>query len=209
MSARLSAVVAVLSGLSIGVGILPGAAQAGGPDITPTEYQHFMDWKDGREDERLAKLDESGKLKRIAKSLGLQHKELQQIIDKVSPLAASLEKDSEAAISEALKDTPLKGRVGLVDVNAETGHVVAWVEWKCGDPRDIDKEAVYAAWAVGDSGKVVRTLVLYCTNEAGTKLFSAKAAHTSLTRINKSTIERFASSRYVRLLEDVKRGPHK
>jgi hypothetical protein len=86
---------------------------------------------------------------------------------------------------------------------------VAYVKWKCGDQRDVDEEAAWVAWAVNQGGGVVKTAGVWCVNEIDTKLFSAKIGRASFERIRKEAIERFASSRYIRLFEEVKRGPHR
>lgn len=200
---------AVIATVLVGSVAVGTTARAGGPDVSNQEYQLYMDWKDGREDPRLEKLDEAGKLKKIAASLGVTAKELQAAIAKVQPVADTLAKDTERALRAALDTTPLKGRVLEVHVDAGQAHVVAGIKWRCGDARDADAEAAYAGWAVGDSGKLVKTVVVWCVNEGDTKLFSAKAAGAAMARISKTSIERFASSRYIKLFEEVKRGPHR
>ena len=189
--------------------LVGSAAWAGGPDVSPSEYALYMDWNDGREDPRLQKYDDAGKMKKIARQAGVRTAELKAAVAKVTPLAPTIAEDTKKAITDALTTTPLKGRVLEVHVDAGQGHVVAGVKWRCGDKRDADKESAYVGWALADGGHVVKTVVVWCVNEIDTKLFSAKAANASLARINKAAIERFAASRYIKLFEEVRRGPHK
>jgi hypothetical protein len=178
-------------------------------EITSEEYGYYMDWVDGREDPRLASLDDAGKVKKIAPTLGIKPAELQAIIAKVDPVAKDVGPSAEKAINAALDESPLKGRVLEVHVDAGQGHVVAGVKWRCGDKRDIEKEAAWAGFAVAAGGSVVRTAVVWCVNEIDTTLFSAKASRANLTRINRDQIERFALARYIKLFEDVKTCPHR
>jgi hypothetical protein len=194
-----AAVVAVLS---------DGAVWARGPEITPVEYERYMDWKEGRLDPRLEKLSEDQKLAKIAASMGIKPAELKKAVDKVTPVAPSIAADSERAIQASAQETPLKGRVLEVHVDADQGHVVAGFKWRCGDERDADKEAAYAAWAVNEGAPVAKTLVLWCVNEIDTKLFSAKIGRTAFEKVQKDQVDRFATTRYIKLFEEVKRGPH-
>ena len=131
------------------------------------------------------------------------------MVDKVGPLAATLQADTEKAVRAALASTPVAKQVASVEVNVSTGHAVAFVKWRCGDARDVDKEAAWVAWGVADAGTVVKTLGLWCVNEIDTKLFSAKIGRECFERISRETIDRFATSRYIRLFEEVRRGPHR
>ena len=177
-------------------------------EVEAAEYGYYRAWVDGREDSRLMDLDEKTKLKKIAKQEKITVSDLQAIIEKVGPLADSLGSVNEKEIRNRLDQTVVKGRVQEVEVNLGTSHVVAYVKWVCGDKRDIDKEAAYVAWAVGQAGPLVKTLGLWCVNGSGTKLFSAQIGRGGFGRIRKGTIERFAATRYARFFEQVKRGPH-
>lgn len=191
------------------VAFLAGPASADDGQVTAEEYALYMDWVDGRQDPRLEKFSEDVKLKKIARSLRVKSSRLKAAITKVTPLADTLSKRAEKSLRQNLDATPLKERVIKVIVDTTQGHVVAYVNWRCGDPRDRDKEAAYAGWAIGQGSKVVKTGGVWCVNEIDTKLFSAKIARSAAARINKAAIERFATGRYIRLFEEVKRGPHK
>jgi len=204
----------VLSRVLVGAVILgtmgtAGEAWADGGPVTSGEFALYMDWKEGREDPRLEKFSEAAKMKKIAKNLGVPVTTLKEAVGKVEPVAATLGKDTEARIRKSLEKSPIKGRVLEIIVDVSQSHPVGAVKWRCGDTRDLDKEAVWVGWAIADGGPVLKTGAMWCVNGAGTKLFSAKASRDALARISTGSIERFASSRYIRLLEGVKRGPHK
>ncbi len=194
-----------------GVGVfLPGLALAGPAlEIKAEEYGYYRAWVDGREDPRLAKDDEATRLKKIAKQENLKITEFRALIERVSKVAQSIVPENEAAIRQSLNQTVIGKRIREVEINVDSSHVVAFVKWECGDKRDIDKEASYVAWAVGQGGGVIGTLGLWCVNENDTKLFSAQIGRGGFTRIKKKTVERFATTRYARLFEKVKRGPHR
>lgn len=194
------------------IAVVFGTAQlalAAGPDVSPEEFNLYREYVIGRDDTRLEKYNDKAKLKKIARSLGVSTKQLKGAIDKVEPLIESLQADTEKAIRASLDQTSMKKAVLKVEVNLETEHAVAFVKWRCGDPRDHDKEAAYIAWAVADGGPVIQLLGLWCVNSIDTKLFSGKIARPALGRVSKTGVERFATSRYIRLFEDVKRGAHR
>ncbi len=183
-------------------------ALARGPEVTPDEYQLYMDWTDGKQDPRLEGLNDDQKRAKIAKNLGVKPADIKRAVDKVTPVAGTIEADTKKAVMEAASGTVLKGRVVEVMLDASQGHVVAGFKWKCGDARDIDKEAAWAAWAAAEGGPVVKTLALWCVDGSDTKQFSAKIGRTAFEKISRDQIERFATSRYIKLFEEVKRGPH-
>lgn len=195
--------------LAFAVVVFAPEAPATGGGVSPADYQLYMDWKDGREDPRLEKFSEDVKLKKIAKNLHVKSKDLKAAIRRVEPLAATLATDTEKAIRAELDKTPVKNQISKVEVNVRAGHVIAFIKWKCGDARDVDKEAAYVAWAVSQGGQVVKTAGVWCVNEIDTKLFSTKIGRAAFERIRKESIERFATSRYIKLFEEVKRGPHR
>lgn len=206
------AVTSAILGAFVGMTAAPQGALAAHNDsdaVTAKEYALYMDWNDGRRDPRLAKFDDAMKLRKIAKNLGVAVGEMKAAIARVEPLAASLAATTQEAIRTALQDTPLRGRVLDVLVDAGQSHVVASVKWRCGALADLEKEAAYAGWASGQAGGIVGTTAIWCVNEKNTKLFSATAANVGLGRINKAAIPRFAKARYIRLFEGVKTGPHR
>lgn len=193
--------------LVLGFG-LTRAASAAVPDITAREFQLYMDWKDGKEDPRLAKDTDEVKLKKIAKTLGASPADVKNAIARVEPVIGTLKAELEMVVKDELAKTPIKPKVRSVEVNLDTAYPVAFVKWACGDARDIEKEAAYVAYGVAQGGVLIKTLGLWCVGEGDTKLFSAKIGRDAFTRIDLKAIERFATSRYIKLFEEVKRGPH-
>ena len=86
---------------------------------------------------------------------------------------------------------------------------MAYVKWRCGDLRNVDAEAAYVAWAVADRGEVVNLVGLWCVDANETKMFSGQIGRSAFTKVRKARIPQLAASRYIRLFQDVKRGPHR
>jgi hypothetical protein len=196
----------VLGVAILGAFMVVGAAHAA--DITATEYALYMDWKDGREDPRLAHLDDAAKLTTIAKSLGVSVGALEKAIQKGTQESPTLVQNASQKIRQAIQRAEVGMRVLEVEVDASHGHVVAGVQWRCVDVHDTDKDAAYIAWGVAQSEPLVQTLALWCTDTSGVKMFSAKIGRSAMEKIQVESIERFASSRLIRLFETVQRGPH-
>jgi hypothetical protein len=199
--------IAVLSSLSLFLA-MPAFADEGALSVTAREFELFKAWDEGKDDPRLEKLADKAKMQKIAKTVSASVKDLQAAITKVEPLAGSLKGEHERSIRAQLDQSPLKGRVQGVEVNTDDIAAVAWVNWKCGDARDIDKEAAHAAFSAAQGSKMVKTLAVWCVDDAKAKQFSATIDRTGFEKIDAKAIERFASSRYIHLFVGVKRGPH-
>ena len=177
-------------------------------EVEAAEYAHYRAWIDGKGDPRLAEFDDATKKKKIAGQEKLKVSELDAVVSKVGKVAEVLAPANEKEIRKHLDQTVVKGRVREVEIDLSSSHPVAYVKWVCGDKRDVDKEASYVAWAVGQAGPLVKILGLWCVNEGDTKLFSAQIGRGGFTKIRKAKIERFAAKRYAIFFEKVKRGPH-
>jgi len=176
--------------------------------LNSEDYSLARDWYDGKEDPRLEKFSEKNKKKKIAKSLGVTVSRLEEATRRYEAAIGALKDGTEKAIRTNLSKTPIAERILSVELNTETRQAVAFVQWTCGDKRDVDQEASYVAWAVSKAAQVAEILGLWCVDKAKTKQFSAQIGRTGFTRIDKERIGRFASTRYARLFEQVKRGPH-
>jgi hypothetical protein len=191
----------------LALGMAPAVATAG--EVSPSDFALFKDWQDGQTDERLVEDDQETRTKKIAKTLGVTVEELEAAVAKVKVVESTLGSSTAQAVRSSIGQTPMASRLLDVEINTETRHVVAYVKWRCPDKRDIDLEAAYVAWAVGASNPLVNVLGLWCVNEIDTKLFSAQIGRESFTKIRKSSIPRFAASRYIRFFQKIKRGPHR
>lgn len=206
--------VRVVSLLTVCFGVggvfMASSAMAGpGLEITPEEYASYHAWMNGKEDPRLAEFSAEVKMKKIAKQEKMKVSVFRARVDKVTPIVETIKPENQAALRNALDQTVLKSRIREIEISTSSAYVVAYVKWECGDKRDIDKEAAYVAWAAGQAGKIIKVLGLWCVNSIDTKLYSAQIGRESFTRVKKSSVERFAVSRYARMFEKVKRGPHR
>lgn len=179
-----------------------------GLKVSIQEYASYQAWNDGKEDPRLEQFSDEKKMKKIAQQENTKFATFKERVEKVAQVADTIEPDNRVEIRKALDETILKSRVETIEINTDSSYVVAYVKWQCGDKRDIDKEASYAAWAVSQVGELIKVLGLWCVDSSDTKLYSSQIDRESFTKIKKSSIERFAVSRYARMFEQVKRGPH-
>jgi Txe/YoeB family toxin of Txe-Axe toxin-antitoxin module len=176
--------------------------------VTCDEYQNFMAWKDGIQDPRLAEDSDDERYKKISKTIGLSAEDLKAVVGKIEPLQGKLKGAWESKIKQSLAQTPVNAQVKSVEMNVQTGSPIAYIEYACGETAKIDRDATWVAEAVRASGGFVKTLALWCTDTKGIKQFSAIIDRSGFEKIRKSSIDRFASSRYIRLFTDIKRGPH-
>ena len=176
--------------------------------VTCDEYQHFMAWKDGIQDPRLAEDSEEVRYKKIAKTIGLSDEQLKTVVGKVKPLHGQLKGAWEAKIKKSLAQTPIQAQVKSVEMNVQTGSPIAYVEYACGETAKMERDATWVAEGIRASGGFVKTLALWCTDPKGIKQFSAIIDRSGFEKIQKASIERFATRRYIRLFTDIKRGPH-
>ena len=176
--------------------------------ITARDFRLYMDWQDGRLDPRLAKDSEESKLLKIAKSLGVSTQVLKDAIALVEPQLPTLADRVKQSIEQGLKTTPLEKRLVDVKVDVSQADVVAAVAWRCPNETTIDIDAVQVAYSTMAAAPLVQALAVWCVDDKGDKLFSAKIGRGAAQKIQASQIERFASSRYIRLFETIKRGPH-
>lgn len=176
--------------------------------VTCDDYQSYMAWKDGIQDPRLAEDSDDERYKKIGKTIGLSAVDLKAVVSKVEPLQGQLKGAWESKIKQSLAQTPVNAQVKSVEMNVQTGSPIAYIEYRCGETAKIDRDATWVAEAVRASGGFVKTVALWCTDAKGIKQFSAIIDRSGFEKIRKSSIDRFASSRYIRLFTDIKRGPH-
>lgn len=192
----------------VGLGLVTTAYAQGVDSVTCDEYQHYMAWKDGIQDPRLAEDSDDDRYKKIGKTIGLTAADLKAVVGKIEPVQAQLKSAWETKIKQSLAQTPVQAQVKSVEMNVQTGSPIAYIEYGCGEAAKIDRDATWVAEAVRASGGFVKTVALWCTDGKGIKQFSAIIDRSGFEKIRKSSIERFASSRYIRLFTDIKRGPH-
>ena len=176
-------------------------------DMNADEFRYWRTYVQLQNAPKLKPLTENAKRAQIAKHLKISPAQLSEAIAKGEQHGEGIEQRTAEAISKALETTMLKGRIQDLTINTDTDQAVAFIKWTARSPLDFDKEACWAAWAVGEAGHIVNILVLWAVNAADATVFSAKVGRTAFTRIHKNRINSFASTRYIKMFEDVKRGP--
>lgn len=184
-------------------------ATAGPVEMTADEFQYWHTYKNLQDAPKLVKLSEKAKRAKIAHHLKISPKALDAALAKGEQYGAGIEERTATAMKTALETTILRGRVKEVTINSDADQAVAFVKWEARSPLDFDKEACWTAWAAAEQGHIVKILVVWAVNNSDATVFSAKVGRTAFTKIHKSRINSFASTRYIKMFEDIKRGPQK
>ncbi len=183
-----------------------GSAFAAPVEMTAEEYTQYRTYMNLRDAPKLAKLSDKQKRAKIAASINITPGALDAAIAKGEVKAAGIEERTVAGVKEELEKTPLKGRIKEVTINTETEQAVLFVKWQAANALDFDKEACHVAAAVKAGGHIVSLVVLWAVNGNDATVFSAKVGRSAFMRINPASINSFASTRYIKMFEDVKRG---
>lgn len=169
-----------------------------------TQYRTYVNLKDAP---KLANLPEKQKRAKIAQSINITPAQLDVAIEKGEKAGDGIGDRTVAAVQAELAKTPLKGRVKEVTIDTSSEQAVIFVKWQAGNALDFDKEACHVAAAVKAGGHIVSLVVLWAANANDVTVFSARVGRNAFTKINPATINSFASSRYIKMFEQVQRGP--
>lgn len=185
--------------------VAPAAHASAAPvPLTAEEYKLYKDYLAALEDERVKKIPEEKRLAAIAKNFRVNEPTLTSAIAKGEQHAEDLAARSEEAIRALIEETPLKGRVFRLEVEAAGGHVIAFIGWNNLEGTKLEEEAAYAAYAASKGAPAASTIAVWA-NDAGSgqKVFEAKVSGSAAAKFNKDRVGMFAS-RYIRVFEDVR-----
>ncbi len=182
------------------------AAIATPPEMTADEYTQYRTYLNLRDAPKLAKMSDKQKRAKIAASIHITTAQLDAAIAKGETHGQGLEERTVASVKEELNKTPLKERIKEVTINTETEQAVLFVKWQAASALDFDKEACHIAAAVKAGGHIVSLVVLWAVNGNDATVFSAKVGRSAFVRISPASINSFASTRYIKMFEDVKRS---
>jgi len=190
--------------------VLPRFLSAACPvQLSPEDYTYFKTYQLYKDAPKLANLPDAKKRVKIAENLKISVSRLNTAIQNGLKAGNNIEELVKTSIQEALAETPLKDKVLDVTINTQTEHAVAFIKWRAQNPLDFDKEACYGAFSVKEGGPFISIAVLWAVNNNDVTVFSAKAGRSAFEKISKSQINNFASTRYIKMFEEVKRGPQK
>ena len=183
-------------------------------EVSSTEYYAAKYYQDAIEDERIKKIKkESRRLKKIARSIGINTKELKIAIEKFEGLTGKASELATKSIRGGIKGSRVDGRVLDVLINdSEPKHVVAYVRFQAVSSREVIKEAATIANIVSTKAPLVSTISLSAIHPKAAKtstksVWSAKIAGDRAANINPKRIEDYAERMYKRLFEIVDSKP--
>lgn len=194
---RLLPLSAVLLGLS-----LPAAAEP--PPVSPAEYRLYRDYQAALGDERVLKLPEAKRAAAIAKNFKVSEKDLRAAVERCEQ-HPELGRRSEEEIRSLIDAGPLQGRLHDLKVDDSDAHVVTFLAWRNEDPDRLEEEAALAAIAAAKGAPVTSTIAVWAVDAAtGRKVFEAKIGAAAAGKFNPERVSMFASTRYIRIFEDVR-----
>lgn len=183
------------------------AAQTAPVELTADEFNQYRTYVSLKDAPKLANLAEKQKRAKIAQSINITPAQLDAAIAKGEKAGEGLVDRTVAAVQAELQKTPLKGRVKDVSIDTSSDQAVIFVKWQAANALDFDKEACHIAAAVKAGGHIVSLVVLWAANANDVTVFSAKVGRPAFSKINPATINSFASTRYIKMFEEVRRGP--
>jgi len=172
--------------------------------MTAREYQLYRDYLGALDDERVKKMPEGKRLAAIARNFKVPEKDLASAVGKGDKVGRDAARRSETEIRSLVDGSGLAGRVHDLRVDDSAGHVVTYVGWKNVDPAKLEQEASLAALLAARGAPISHTIAVWAVDAAGRKVFEGKISAEAAGRFNAERMEMFASTRYIRIFEDVR-----
>lgn len=173
--------------------------------LTEEEFKMARHYQLALEDPRVQKMPEPRRLPAIAKDAGVKADALKRAVARLEQ-AGDVKGKCEAAIRDAVGAAPLAGRVAKVELDLGEAHAVAYVEWLNENPTLLDEEASYSALRAAQACPIASSIQLWAHDKANpqAKVFQALISRGPALRINAERIHDFATTRYIKLFEQVK-----
>ncbi len=187
---------------------LPASSHAAELAMTAEEFGLWRDYQSALTDARVQKMPEKQRLPAIARNFKTTEKKLREAIEKGEKEGEAVAKQAEELTRAALKETPLAGRLKEVRLDASAAHVVAYVTWTAESPETVDREACLVAARVQKANPLAKTIKVDVLDpiDGQSKLLDALIGRDRAARIQEDRIVDFASTRYLKLFEKVKRA---
>lgn len=187
----------------------PAPARAADLPMTAEEFGLWRDYQGALTDARVQKMPEKQRLPAIAKNFQANEKKLRDAVEKGEKYGEGIAQQVQESTKAALAASELAARIKEIKVDASAAHVVAYLTWTAATPEAVDKEACLAAVTAVKANPLVATLKLDVRDPSDDKksLFEALISRANAQRIQEDKIVDFASTRYLRLFEKVKRVP--
>ena len=187
---------------------------SGAVDMNEDEYRLYCGYLDELGKPEIQKLSGSKRDKAIAGKAKVKPAVLLAAVakgEKAGSTCAEIGKRAEADTKAAL-ETALPGRINVVTLDfSDPSHVVALVSWSGIDKKKVVEEAAAIAYAIADQAKLTKTIAIRAVDPAATDKtadeamwWEAKITHGQASRIDKTKIADYATTRYLRLFDGCK-----
>ncbi|MBI5546287.1 MAG: hypothetical protein HY901_20565 [Deltaproteobacteria bacterium] len=188
--------------------VLPAVGCGADLPMTAEEFGLWRDYQSAISDPRVQKMPEKQRLPAIAKNFRAAEKTLKEAVEKGEQYGEGIGAQVQALTRGALSSSDFAARIKEVRVDTSAAHVVAYVTWVATTHETIDREACQAASKVFKSNGLIKTLKIEVLDPDDEKkrLFEALIGRENAGRIDEERIVDFASTRYRRLFEKVKRA---
>ena len=194
---------------------VPTASPAGELPMTAEEFGLWRDYQSALGDPKVEKLAEKDRLPAIARNFlatgtcsGACEKKLREANEKGKQFGESIGKQVEQMARDSLKGTEVGARLKELKIDDSASHVVAYVTFTAVSAETIDREVCLVASKVLKSNALVSTLKVDAVDPGDDKkkLFEAIISRKNAQKIDEEKIVDFATTRYLRLFEKVKRA---
>lgn len=186
--------------------VLVSFSAVAGVDISRDEFKMYQHYRNALADPRVQKMKETVRMAAIAKDAGFKLKDLERAVQRGEGLG-DLKAACEGAIREALGATELKARIAKVDVDTQSPHAVAYVEWLNENPTasQLATEASWAAHAVMVGCPMISSIQVWAgeATNVSARVFQGLISASAAANIKPERIKDFAETRYLRLFEKV------
>jgi hypothetical protein len=188
--------------------VLSTSGRAAELPMTAEEFGLWRDYQNALEDPRVQKMAEKQRFSAIAKNFKVNEKKLQEAVDKGQKHGEAIGRQAEEAVRASLAGTEVAGRLKEIRVDTSAAHVIAYVTWSAEKAEAIDQEVCLVAARTQKAQPLSSTLRLEVVDPADDKsrLFEALISRRNAENINEAKIVDFASTRYMKLFEKVKRA---
>lgn len=187
---------------------LPTPSRAADLPMSADEFALWRDYQGALTDARVQKMPEKQRLPAIAKNFKTTEAKLRAAVEKGDKVGADTVKQAEELTKGALAGTEVATRVKEIKLDASASHGVAYVTWTAASPETIDKEACLVAAKIVAANPLASTVKVDVVDPADDKkkLLDALISRANASRIQEDKIVDFASTRYLKLFEKVKRA---
>lgn len=172
--------------------------------LTAEDFKLYKEYQAALTDERVLKMAEDKRLPAIARNFKVSEKALREAVEKFESVGADVATKFEAEIRTALDATALKGSLDHVKVDDSTSHAVTYISWRNADAQKLEEEAALVALSVAKAAPITSTVALWALDATGRKVFEAKISASAARNFKPERLQMFASTRYIRLFEDVR-----